>query len=191
MRVITLALLNVLLIAPASSEDISGQFAIKGIGKLSCREFIEAKDNGESSYLQFGGWIEGFLSASNKHLNQTYDIAPWQTTETIATIAYTACKKNQDAGFAGVINEVSRHLIEGALNERSETIRLSRGKYSVSLPTKVHQNAKKRLKSLGFLQDTTSELEVQDALLRYQISKNLPQTGLPDQYTLWNLLKGE
>lgn len=175
----------------ALAADNQGKFSVKGIGVLSCEAFVKAKDNKESAYLHFGGWIEGYLSASNKHLDKTYDIAPWQTTETISTIAYTACKRNPEANFARTVDEIAGRLSQTSLDTPSKVINITHGKYSVSIPAAIYENAKNRLKSLNMLEGEGNRDETKEALIQYQIKKGLPVTGLPDQYTLWNLLESE
>ena len=170
------------------ASDTSGRYSVKGIGVVSCSTFVDAKDNKKPSYFQFGGWIEGFISASNKHLSQTYDISPWQTTETIATIVYTACKKSPEAKFAGVVNEIVTQLSPTALKEHSKLISLSHGKYSLELPEAIYMQVQSRLKNLGFLKEKASENTTKNALMQFQRENDLPVTGLPDQYTLWNIL---
>jgi hypothetical protein len=173
------------------AADGRGQFSVKGIGMLSCEAFVRAKDNKESAYFHFGGWIEGYLSASNKHLKKTFDIAPWQTTETIATITYTACKKNPEASFAGIVDEIAGRLSQSSLDKPSKVLKLTHGKYSVSIPAITYEVAKNKLETLNLVEDESTEEETRKAFIQYQIRKGLPQTGLPDQYTLWNLLESE
>ena len=173
----------------AGASDKDGQFAVKGIGVLTCGAFVDAKDNKKSSYLHFGGWIEGYISATNKALPSSYDIAPWQTTETIATIAYTACRKAPDANFAGVVDAVVHRLSKSPLKKQSQSIKLSHGKYSLTLPEAILTQVKQRLINLNFMNNEASDEELKSALATYQKSKGLTVTSLPDQYTLWNLLE--
>lgn len=181
--------LQLTVVASANGSDENGKFAVKGIGVLTCNEFLDAKDNKQSSYLQFGGWIEGYISASNKALPSSYDVAPWHTTETIATIVYTACKKAPEANFAGVVDAIVSRLSISPLKKQSQSITLSHGKYSLSLPEAILTQVKQRLIKLNFMNNDASEEELKAALANYQKSKGLTVTSLPDQYTLWNLLE--
>jgi hypothetical protein len=188
MRLEISIILPLIFISTCFASDNKGNFAVKGIGTLSCERFVKAKDTKDSAYIHFGGWIEGYISATNKFLEQTYDIMPWQTTETIATIAYSACTKSPQAKFAGVVNEIVSRLSGTSLGEKSELINLSHGKYSLRIPAIIYEEVKKRLRKLNFLTGESTESDVKAALEKYQSDKGLTITSLPDQYTLWNLL---
>jgi myo-inositol-1-phosphate synthase len=183
-----LSLLAAVYVPPALSSDSRGEHAVKGIGNLMCSDFVQAKDLKKSNYFQFGGWIEGFISASNIHLPKTFDISPWQTTETIATIIYTACNKNPSVYFSIVVSEVVIKLSVKPLREKSEIMTLINGKYSVKLPRETYEKVVDKLITVGILKEQHSEKDVNQSLVTYQQRNNLPITGLPDQYTLWKIL---
>ena len=147
MRIICFIFLNAAIFTScySTASDKNGNFAIKGIGGVKCSKFITAKDKKDSSYLQFGGWIEGYISASNKNLVDTYDITPWQTSETLAAIIYTAGKKRPDITFAQVINQLEKQLLAESLKIKSPVIQVSNGKYSVHLPEAIYMKSIKKL----------------------------------------------
>jgi len=188
MKAIIFICITFLFLPHSNASDKNGDYAIKGIGGVKCSTFTEAKDKKDNVYLQFGGWIEGFVSASNKNLTNTYDIAPWQTTETLATIIYTSCKKRPDIAFAQVLNQLEKQLLVDALKIKSSLIQLNYNKFSLHIPEMIYVKSIKKLTVLKFIGSNPTKLEMNKAFLAYQKSKNLPLTGLPDQYTLWNLL---
>lgn len=184
---IVLALTSFLTIA----KDLHGESAIDGIGGLSCAKFIAAKDNKDVSYYQFGGWIEGYFSASNKYLENTYDLSPWQTTETLSTMLYTTCSKQSSISFANAVSSLSSQLQSFAAHKKSQIINMKQGKYTTSVSLSVLIQAQEKLKGLDLLKGESLgkyDISTTKALFAYQALKNLPKTGLPDQYTLWNLL---
>lgn len=171
--------------------DDNNLYAVDGIGALACQKYVEAKDRKLSSYLQFGGWIEGYFTASNKFLANTYDLSSWQTTETLATILYTECSKNPKASFVSVVDQLTYQLQHFSLKEKSTIITARYGKFTTKLPQKTLLDAQKKLVSLGYLHEEPNgkyNKNTAAALMTYQKQKNIPKTGLPDQYTLWNLL---
>ena len=66
MRFVASFILLLICISTCFASDNKGNFAVKGIGTLSCEKFVNAKDTKDSAYMHFGGWIEGYISASNK-----------------------------------------------------------------------------------------------------------------------------
>ncbi|GGW57663.1 peptidoglycan-binding domain-containing protein [Alishewanella tabrizica] len=185
---LSLVVIGLLVSQVANPADSAGNFAIEGIGGLDCIRFVQAKENKESAYFHFGGWIEGFISASNKHSDRIYDLTPWQTTETIATIVYTACKKQPKANFATVVDGVVGQLSLNALTKESALITLKHGKFEVKVRTKIYHDVELRLRQLKYLDGEANNKKIIEALKKYQSSNNLRVTGLPDQYTLWKIL---
>lgn len=185
-------LINTLFRITLANENVV-PFSIKGIGNLSCTEFIEAKDNEESQYFQFGGWVEGYLSAYNQFSSQIFDVAPWQTTETLAQIVYASCKKETKVQFSTVVVEVARKLSQSlTLAFPSEIVIMKKGNYQVSIPKQILDVVTNKLYEGGWLSkaDLHDMEAIKLALSKYQQDNNLPKTFLPDQFTLWLIIEG-
>ena len=52
--------------AGAQAADKNGQFAIKGVGLQTCQEFVSARETQSPQYFKFGGWMNGYLSATEQ-----------------------------------------------------------------------------------------------------------------------------
>jgi len=53
------------------AADADGKFAVKGAGKRSCNDFVQAADEKSSDFLLYGGWLEGYLSHFNSNQENT------------------------------------------------------------------------------------------------------------------------
>ena len=63
----------------ALAVDSAGSFAVKGVGLSKCSAFVEVVKAKETATLsRYIGWVAGYISASNQHISNTFDLTPWQ-----------------------------------------------------------------------------------------------------------------
>ena len=58
----------------AYSADENGRYWIYGVGRQVCETYLEARDNGGFSEISYKNWIAGYLTASNRSLDDTYNL---------------------------------------------------------------------------------------------------------------------
>lgn len=178
--------------APAAAADREGVFAVEGVGQTACREYVQARQAKSSKYYNYGGWIEGYLSAYNQVSEDTYDITPFEGIDLIAALVNGFCQANPDAPFFQAIASMVRELRVHRLKERSEPITVEADGKSVKLYTIVLERAQRALKEAGFYDgaiDGAYGPNTRQALEAFQADRGIEQSGLPDQVTLLRLLR--
>ena len=58
----------------AFSSDKNGVYRIFGVGRQTCETYLEARHNGGISELSYKNWMSGYLTASNRSSENTYNL---------------------------------------------------------------------------------------------------------------------
>lgn len=171
----------------SQAADANKKYKIEGVGVLSCAQYLEARKKQSPMYFRLGGWLNGYMTAVNRYLPETYALASWQTTDLLLASVAAKCKENDKLRFHNVTQLLVGFLYAGRLQENSPSLLLKRGKVKAVVYKSVLEQVQQRLADGGFYGgEITGEFtkEVGEALLSYQGSKGLAATGLPDQRTL-------
>jgi hypothetical protein len=186
-----------------------GEFAIEGAGLATCSAFVEARKSRSEfreqvskgtpdsdtasavdSYARFIGWIEGYLTATNRYVSDTFDIAPWQSAEMYGVIINDHCSKNPDERLYSVVMKMVTSLTDGRMKAPSEQVNLSIKGRGFTVYTEVIRRMQDALKKQnlyrGEVNGTWNE-DTELAVAGYQAVVGLQDTGLPDPLTLWML----
>ena len=180
--------------SPVAAVDEDREFAIKGLGLANCERFVEARNAQSREYFRFGGWINGYLSATNRYEGQTFDVAPWQSTGLLAGWLARFCENNPDVPFVRAMAMMVNALGKERLTTRSERVEARVGDATVHVYESVLRRVQERLSEEGHYEGAATgnfDNQTQDALERFQRDAGLEPTGLPDQATLAKLLTGE
>ncbi len=198
-RKVLLAAAFCMALAPSAFADTAqGQFAIEGAGLAQCKAFTEAKTAKSDAFSRFVGWIEGYITASNRFTGDTFDLAPWQTPEIFGVILGDYCTKNPEERLFTVVQKLIVSLTETRLKTSSEQVVLTaksktapnQRPLSLSIYTEVIRHAQQELKNQGLYQGNVTGVwseDTQRAVSFYQVAVGLDDTGLPDPLTLWVL----
>lgn len=175
----------------AYAADENGKFAIKGGGLQTCVKFVEAMDAGSQDVALYGGWIEGFITAQNQQNDDTFDITPWQTTNTLLSLTKAVCEQaNEGARFVDGFAGVYRLLFPSRLRTESEPLGLSNGEARSVAYREILKRVQIALRDQGYDipdEDGNFDQAAIGQLIEYQRSKGLTASGLPDQPTLYSL----
>jgi hypothetical protein len=182
--------------APAhvGAADSSGHFALRGVGLATCEQFLQAAEERQENVLLAGGWLEGYMTAINQLMPETFDIAPWQNTDTILALVKHNCERNKDQRFFMVVSAMVEFLAENRLREQTERILAETDEHRVTIYVDILKNVQQTLIDKGLLEgsaDGQFGARTRAALKAYQEKENIQVTGLPDQVTLWRLLSDE
>ena len=172
--------------------DRGGQFAIKGAGLLTCEQFVKARSERGEVYMLFGGWLEGYMTGVNQYSPDTYDISSWESTDLLASIIGEHCEKNRDHRFFQVVNSILGLLKQHRLTDSSSKVFVKSGNDVAWVYRDTLRRIQTVLKDKGHYRGAANgelNAETQQALEAYQRQKGLQVTGMPDQLTLWSLLR--
>ena len=187
-----IALASVLTVSSVSAADTKGQFAIKGVGNATCRQYlVETGKSSPNSFL-FAGWLNGYLTAQNQHLKDTFDITSWETINTLANFLGTYCQNNPDRSFYLAVTTMLSALYDQRIPAFSKVVTIGKGRQKIRVYEEVLKRAQNKLVELGYLKgkaDGHFGPVTTEAFLAYQKKLKLEETGIPDQITLFKLLR--
>jgi hypothetical protein len=181
--------------APVAAAGPGGAFAIDGVGNRSCERFVAALDAGGREATAFASWTNGFLSASNAAMADTYDLTPWQTIEVVLAKMRVFCSANPEVEYVGGLTLLVQTLLADRQTSPSEIVSIRLGDQAVFLYADVLRRVRAVLVAGGAdLAPLPAEAPIgfdtafSAALAAHQEAAGLPVTGLPDQQTLISLL---
>lgn len=180
-----------LVFGPVHGADSDGRFMVKGAGTATCADFVAAHAERRPELPAYTGWIEGYLSAVNRYETETYDLAPWQSTELLAGSMLRYCERNPAQNFHEAAARLTRELRSARLRQHSDIVQARAGDATLLLYADTLTQVQHRLREHGHAQvqangafDEATRL----ALAEFQRENELTPTGLPDQPTLARLL---
>ena len=179
--------------AGASAREADGAYAIKGVGRSSCADFVRAyagaADSEGRTLLPYAGWIDGYVTGFNHFQPETYDLTPWQTTELMLAMIGQHCREDQNRErlFIEAANALALVLYPDRLEAESEIVRVESIGQAVFMYRDLLEDVRERLVAAGFApgpEGATYDRDFANALRAYQAKRGLPTSGLPDQPTL-------
>lgn len=172
----------------AMAADADGNYALRGAGRTTCADFLAARAEGGAGYAVYVGYVDGYLTAFNHREPDTFDIAPWQTTELIAAGLARLCDGQPDATFDAALNRAVRALHDDRLRAQDRLVSVRVGGRAVFLYETTLARIRKRLAAQGFSPgDGMFDAQTEAALRLFQARNGLAVTGMPDQRTLARL----
>lgn len=191
MRIRSLVICNLLFAGSmVHAADENGHFAIKGFGLKTCADYVDARAAQSNRYFQFGGWLNGYLTATNRYEPDTFDIVPWQSTGLLASWLERFCRQQPEQPFVRAVGALVNSLGNDRITSWSDMIELQIGDQNVFIYNIVISRLQAMLVQRGFLKGKPSgELDesTRDALKMFQEHLGLPITGVPDHSTLARL----
>lgn len=179
--------------SPTRAAAGDGQFRVKGVGGETCREFAQAYAARTPPLILFGGWLEGYVSAINRHREKTFDAIPWQSTEVLLALINNHCAGNPEQRFFAVVHAMLGFFEAQTLREPSQPVEIVAGEHKVQVYKEILRRAQEALTLAGTYEGVADGVygpKTRAAFEAYQAAKNLPQTGVPDQRTLVALFAG-
>lgn len=176
--------------APATA-DVGGQFAVRGGGLVTCEQYLKAVEGKSIDWAMLGGWIDGYLSATNQHLPETFDVAPWQTTEVLISLIKNNCEQEPKRPFFTVVAAMANGLREHRLTQPSTRATVRAGDKAMSIYETTLGQVQAALAKKGLYQGAADghwSDATQAALTAFQKQQGFEASGLPDQRTLWALI---
>lgn len=175
----------------AVAADKDGAFALKGIGRLNCAQFVAAAQDGSNRLFQFGGWLEGYVSAYNHLSPDTFDVLSFESPDLLARMVGNHCTRNPDDRFADVVVALIGKLKAERIAVRSKLLQLPGEQGSTFLYAETLRRTQQALKERNYYQGSVDGAfgpATRTALQNFQRDNALTVTGAPDQPTLRRLL---
>jgi hypothetical protein len=177
--------------SPVFAADSTNRFALRGVGLASCEQFVKAMKEKKENVLVAGGWIEGYITAVNQFNQDTFDIAPWQSTQVLLGLVTRNCEQNPQASVFQIVDSMIKFLQQTRLRAQSERILAEAGTNKFYLYRETMKDVQQKLIDQGFLTggaDGQYGPNTRTALEAFQKAQQIEPTGLPDQNTLFRLL---
>lgn len=175
----------------ALAADSNKKSAVKGIGRATCNAFVEAAKGDPGRHAAFRGWIDGYLSASNRFEKDTYDLVSWQDRSLLFGIVTRYCTKNPKQRFFTAAAVLAKTLRRDRLRFQSRRIVAQSGQGKVRVYQETLRRVQKALARLGFYAgkiDGRFGPNTRLGIEAYQQKEKLKVTGLPDRRTLIKLM---
>lgn len=187
------ALFGLLLCAAgAFAADDGGKFAMKGAGFLPCQVFTAEREKKSATYYLIGGWVEGYITAYNKHVADTYDITSFESLELLLSVMQKHCESHPKDRLYPVLDAMLVTLNPDRLRRGSERVRIAEGKRKTVLYRETVRRIQAELSRRGLYKaavDGRFTDETKSGIIAFQSDINFETTGFPDQATLWRLLR--
>lgn len=170
-----------------AAADAEGRFAIKGGGAFDCATYVAETDKGEHNAFMFGGWVYGYITGSNQHMPDTFDLAPWETLDTLTGYLVGYCRANPRASLAQAVFQLVQAMKDDRLVSASAPERVGRGDRQVIIYPEVVRRLQQKLLDAGHLSTQPSgefDKATSDALMVWQRANGLEPSGVPDQQSL-------
>ena len=173
--------------AVAAVED--GMSAVRGVGMLSCGQYITLIEEESPAIDMVAGWIDGFTTGLNATTPGVFDHLPWQRTDLVLQLLANHCAANQNDILANALNLFIHATAATRLTEPSDPIQipLPDGGGSIDVYQATLARAQRMLAELGHYNSTVDGLYgpgTAAAIRAFQAEIGIPENGLPDQRTL-------
>lgn len=176
----------------AQAADSRSKFAVKGAGIAPCSALVEAISGGKRRRLAaFNGWLEGYLTASNRLESATYDLVAWQSRGRLLALLGNFCRKNPEKRFYQAVRALTNALKPNRVRRQSQLIETEAGEKKVRVYRATLRRAQRALARLGLYAgkiDGRFGPNTRLGLEAFQQKEKLQLSGLPDQRTLLRLL---
>jgi peptidoglycan hydrolase-like protein with peptidoglycan-binding domain len=176
-------------LGPAVAADANHDFAVHGIGALTCTQLTNAPAKAQEQVrVVLASWLLGYLTALNRTDAVTYDATPVQDEGALVNMVAGVCKLHPKVPVEAVAFSVFQSLDKAKLATASPEIKVTVGKSSTVLRQDTLSKVEKVLVSLKYLPagQATGAFSGSTAvaLLKFQTAQKLPTTGLPDPATV-------
>ncbi|HZX72458.1 MAG TPA: peptidoglycan-binding domain-containing protein [Rhodanobacter sp.] len=196
-RLVGVLAISIVALAPvhgATAADQKGEYGIRGAGLVSCQTYNQEREARSRAYDVIGGWIDGYITGINQYAGDTYDAAPFETTELYAALVSEYCKKQPETTVFAVVNSLIKYHWKDRLLASSPKAEVVVGKQKVMLYVEVIRQIQQRLSQRGFYHGKVAdsyEPAVQKAMGAFQSSIHFKPTGFPDEASLWQLFTAQ
>ena len=100
----------------ASAKDMDGEFAVFSVGGESCIDYLRARQLGGRQQSRFTEWVQGYLSAFNLIVPNTYDILGNRDFDKVVQWLDEHCLQNRETPFVNATALLTINLFPARQN---------------------------------------------------------------------------
>jgi hypothetical protein len=168
------------------AKDKDGNFAIKGVGSLTCKQFIVDASQDAPVLQQYAGYVSGYISAYNELEFETFDLLAWQRLDTVMLLLLQGCKQTPDSSVGGAVSRVIKYFSSNAIKKNAKKIAVKGPTQSLYFYPVVIEKIETALKQRGY-----NIANLWQAMQKYQQNNNLTGKNPFDQLILMKLIYGK
>ena len=90
-----------------SAADMAGRYLVSGVGKDSCRSFVDADEVGKSYYRT---WLSGYITSHNYRSEDTYSVVNEKTVDELEAWLRGYCFSNMTHTYEQAVKGLMRKL---------------------------------------------------------------------------------
>ncbi|MCA1806383.1 MAG: peptidoglycan-binding protein [Actinobacteria bacterium] len=168
-----------------------GSFASRGLGARNCSEIIDLIQGPNEQIIegQLAAWVAGYISHANRATQGVFDVMAIQDTSAVTTLVARICAQNPESLMEPAMATLLSSMSSAAQTTGSQILTVTHEDLSTIISQESLRMLQERLISLELLNDGSADgafgPQTRGALERFQESKGLVQTGLPDPLTLF------
>ncbi len=175
----------------AWAADSDGKFSVRSMGLATCSQYVEEKAKAEGKYAAFLGWMEGYLTATSQYAKDTYDVVPWGNAVYLGTMLAVHCKANPEQRFYVAVASLARAMQSNRIVSLSPVVEAKNGEHKTYLYKEVLERLQTWLKENKYYDgaiDGAYGNKMRDAIVKFQKTIGMDETGVPDQLLLHRAL---
>jgi len=178
----------------AAASDVNGNYAVVGAGAQSCASFRQAAVDGGPQLVNYISWLQGYTSHLNRSSPETYDVMPVSEPVAFAQLVLRVCAQDENQSFELAALKTINVFAPLRVQTESPLVQISWDGKQLSVRQETIKTVQSKLQERGLYAsavDGTYGPKTAEAIIAFQKSKGIPETGLPDGVTLANLLIAE
>jgi hypothetical protein len=175
----------------AIASDVNGNYAVLGAGAQSCASFRQAAVDGGPTLLNYISWLQGYLSHMNRTTAETYDAMPVSEATGFAQMVLRVCGQDDTQSVELAALKTLNVFAPLRVQAESPLVQISWNGQQLSVRQETIRTVQAELRERGLYDsavDGTFGPKTAEAIVAFQKTKGIPETGLPDAITLANLL---
>jgi len=173
------------------AADNDGKFSIRGAGLLKCSAYVAAREERSDLYYLVGGWLDGYITARNQFLGDTFDATTYESSELLLLVMENHCRSHPEDGMFAVVNTLLGRIHPDRMRSSAPMVTVEAGERRISLYQQTVNRVRRALIEQGLLDGPPAggfDQSARAALAAFQKQAGFEPTGFPDQATLWRLL---
>jgi hypothetical protein len=164
---------------------------VVGAGAQSCAAFKQVAAEGGPQLINYISWLQGYISYMNRSTAETYEAIPISEPVAFANLVLRVCAQDDKQSFESAVLKTVNAFAPLRVQSESPLVQISWNEKQLSVRQETIKTVQAKLQERGLYDsavDGTFGPKTAEAIIAFQKSKGIPETGLPDGITLANLL---